>query len=186
MEGGAGSLPSPRSKGGVLDPRGGSGLVTGFFAGFSKGVSECSTRFSFMLPKPSFAQHMLSHAHHSLRVRLPRARQRPASWPSVPSRQPAAPPGDALTSTGGCMKLSQTGGGMGSGGARDSKGRATGHDSRKYREKGRSQNILTTDNLGTADHTLSRLASSQAGFRWYSAASRRNRSLIGVPASPGE
>ena len=95
MEGGAGSLPSPRSKGGVLDPRGGVGARHWLLAGFSKGV-ECSTRFSFMLPKPSFAQHMLSHAHHSLRVRLPRARQRLPSWPSVPSRQPAAPPGDAL------------------------------------------------------------------------------------------
>ena len=97
MEGGAGSLPSPRSKGGVLDPRGGSGLVTGFFAGFSKGVSECSTRFSFMLPKPSFAQHMLSHAHHSLRVRLPRARQRLVAVRALAAApQSAAPPGDAL------------------------------------------------------------------------------------------
>ena len=98
MEGGAGSLPSPRSKGGVLDPRGGvgaSGLVTGFFAGFSKGVSECSTRFSFMLPKPSFAQHMLSHAYHSLRVRLPRARQSLVAVRAL-AAQPAAPPGDAL------------------------------------------------------------------------------------------
>ena len=113
---GPGIFSNPRSRGGswrgvlalsqVQGPRGGcwtqgggSGLVTGFFAGFSKGVSECSTRFSFMLPKPSFAQHMLSHAHHSLRVRLPRARQRLVAA-SVPSRQPAveptAPPGDAL------------------------------------------------------------------------------------------
>ena len=95
MEGGAGSLPSPRSKGGVLDPRGGSGLVTGFSLAFLRGSSVLH---AFHLCCPSQASrntcyHMHMHITHCGSASHGRGK---ASWPSVPSRQPAAPPGDAL------------------------------------------------------------------------------------------
>ena len=93
LEGGGGSLPSPRSKGGVLDPRGGSGLVTGFSLAFLRGSSVLH---AFHLCCPSQASRNTCYHMHITHCGSASHGRGNASWPSVPSRQPAAPPGDAL------------------------------------------------------------------------------------------
>ena len=85
MEGGAGSLPSPRSKGGVLDPRGGSGLVTGFSLAFLRGSSVLH---AFHLCCPSQASRNTCYHMHITHCGSASHGRGNASWPSVLSRQP--------------------------------------------------------------------------------------------------
>ena len=100
MEGGAGSLPSPRSKGGVLDPRGGVGgrgssLAPRWLFRFILRGSP-SVLHAFHLCCPGQASRNTCYHMHITHCGSASHGRGNASWPSVPSRQPAAPPGDAL------------------------------------------------------------------------------------------